>query len=233
MGVLQRFERRVEELVNGTFARAFKSQVQPVEIAAALKRECDDRAAIVSRTRTMAPNVYYVELGPGDYERLSVYAEALCVELSAVIREHAAEQGYTLVGPVRVEVQREDDLETGRFRVSSRAIAGTGSADPRRSAAPGSTPYLEVNGSRFGLTDDVTVIGRGVDVDVRIEDPGVSRQHAEVRLHPDDREVVLVVDLGSTNGVLVGGRRVPQAELHAGEAVVLGTTNVVFRSGAR
>lgn len=236
MGVVQRFERRVEQMVNGAFARAFKSGVQPVEIVAALQRECDDRAAIVSRDRTMAPNVFTVELSRGDHERLSVYSETLCQELATAIREHAAEQGYTLVGDVKVHVRHADDLDTGVFRVSSRAIAGTASVDLHRSVAPGGMPYLEVNGSRYGLTTPVTVIGRGSDADVRIEDPGVSRRHAAVQL-PDpgsDRaDRALVTDLGSTNGVLVHGRRMPRVELRDGESVVLGNTAVVFRSGAR
>ena len=113
MGVLQRFERRIEELVNRPFARAFKAEVQPVEIASALQRECDDRAAIVARGRTMVPNAFTVELGPSDHERLSVYEQALADELAEMVRDHAREQGYAFIGPVTVSFVREQELETG------------------------------------------------------------------------------------------------------------------------
>src|SRR5207237_8824474 len=102
VGVMDRFERRLDRLVSGAFARAFKSEVQPVEVAAALQRECDDRAAIVTRGRTMVPNGFSVELGGHDFDRLSMYAEPLGSELAAMVREHAEEQGYQFVGPVSV-----------------------------------------------------------------------------------------------------------------------------------
>src|SRR4029077_11757632 len=102
VGVPQRFEGRIEEIVNRPFARAFKAEVQPVEIASALQRECTDRAAIVAKGRTMVPNVFTVELGGHDHDRLSTYADALGEELSAMVREHAEEQRYTFLGPVSV-----------------------------------------------------------------------------------------------------------------------------------
>ncbi len=94
MGVLQRFERRVESLVSGAFARAFKAEVQPVEIARALQRECDHRTAIISRDRAMVPNAFVVELGPTDHDRLGGYSTALGDELAAAVRDHADEQRY-------------------------------------------------------------------------------------------------------------------------------------------
>jgi len=123
MGVMDRFERRLDRMVSGTFARAFKSEVQPVEVAAALQRECDDRAAIVTRGRTMVPNEFDVELGQHDYDRLAMYAEPLGAELAAMVREHADEQGYQFVGPVVVRLVMMDDLETGMFRILSGAVA--------------------------------------------------------------------------------------------------------------
>jgi hypothetical protein len=131
MGVLQRFERRIEEMVNRPFARAFKAEVQPVEIASALQRECDDRAAIVARGRTMVPNAFTVALGESDHERLSVYAEALGSELAAMVREHAEEQGYAFIGPVTVAFERDDELPTGRFQVRSAPSPG-----PPRTSRP-------------------------------------------------------------------------------------------------
>src|SRR5215213_2850543 len=111
MGVLQRFERRIEELVNRPFARAFKAEVQPVEIASALQRELDDRAAIVARGRTMVPNEFTVTLGEHDHARLDVDRDALGAGLADMVAEHAEEQGYAFIGPVTVAIQRDDALD--------------------------------------------------------------------------------------------------------------------------
>ena len=232
MGVLQRFERRIEEMVNRPFARAFKAEVQPVEIASALQRECDDRAAIVSRGRTMVPNAFTVVLGEHDYERLSVYSAALGSELAAMVHEHAQDQGYSFLGPVSVAFEADPALETGRFRVRSAAVAGSvaaarGDTDADRGAGG---PWLEVGTTSYPLSRPVTRIGRGTDSDLRIEDPGISRNHAELRREGGD---VTVVDLGSTNGVVVNGRRVQQARLADGASIQLGSTTVTFHTGAR
>lgn len=118
MGVLQRFERRLGGLVEGAFAKVFKGGVEPVEIAGALARECDDRRAI-SAHRTLVPNEFVVELSARDYERLGPYEEPLGDELAAMVREHAAEQRYTFVGPVTVQLERSEELDVGVFRLRS------------------------------------------------------------------------------------------------------------------
>ena len=105
MGVLQRFERRLEGMVEGAFARAFKSELEPVEIASAVQREMDDRAAIVAQGRTLVPNDFVVELSETDHDRLEVYADNLGIELATLAREHAKEQGYSFVGPVRMRFE--------------------------------------------------------------------------------------------------------------------------------
>ena len=263
MGVLSRFERRVESLVSGAFAKAFKAEVQPVEIASALQKACDERAAIVSRGRTMVPNTFVVELGHYDFERLKEYSTALGEELAGMVRDHAKEQHYSFIGPVSVRFEEVEGLETGLFRVSASAVAGvtsTGRADaaaakpgPPRSAlptphpgparlagpagpadateampsvgAPRSLGWLEVGGTRLAISGPVTVIGRGTDVDLRIDDPGVSRRHAELRLDGDE---AIIVDLGSTNGVVLDGHVVTDARLTDGAAIRLGTTDIVF-----
>ena len=232
MGVLQRFERRIEEMINRPFARAFKAEVQPVEIASALQRECDDRAAIVSRGRTMVPNEFTVVLGEHDHERLSTYAEALGSELAAMVSEHAQEQHYSFLGPVSVRFERDEDLETGRFQVRSKAVAGAVPADPSRGSQAGRTgnPWLEVGSTTYALTGPTTRIGRGTDTDLRIDDPGISRNHAEIRQQGGD---VTIVDVGSTNGIVINGRRVQQARLEDGSAVVLGSTTMIFHAGTR
>ena len=125
MGVLQRFERRLEGMVEGAFARAFKSEVEPVEIASAVQREMDDRAAIVAQGRTLVPNDFVVELSDTDHQRLEVYADNLGIELATLAREHAREQGYSFVGPVRMRFEGVPDLTTGTFRIRSGVIRGT------------------------------------------------------------------------------------------------------------
>lgn len=230
MGVLQRFERRLDRLVNGAFAKAFKADVQPVEIASALQRECDDRAAIVSKGRTMVPNRFVVELGERDHERLSVYAQTLGTELADMVVDHAREQHYTFVGPVEVTFEQADDLDTGMFRVRSAAEAavearpGVGS-----SATSGRGPVrarLEVGGSTYPVSRGSTTIGRGTDTDLRIDDPGISRRHAEIRL---SGEIAEVIDLGSTNGTVVDDEEVRRARLEDGTRIRLGSTTLVFR----
>jgi hypothetical protein len=228
---MDRFERRLDRLVSGAFARAFKSEVQPVEVAAALQRECDDRAAIVTRGRTMVPNEFTVELGASDHERLSVYSAPLAGELASMVREHAQEQGYSFVGPVEVSFEQAEDLETGRFRIRSRAVAGATPSDPSRAQpARPDAPWLQVGTTTYALNRALTTIGRGSEVDLRIDDPGISRRHAEIRVQGDR---ALLVDLGSTNGSVVDGQRVEQAELRDGSQVVLGSTTVVFHASRR
>ena len=242
MGVLQRFERRIEELVNKPFAKAFKSDVEPVEIASALQRECDDRGVIVARGRTMVPNEFSVELGRHDHGRLSIYAGTLSDELAAMVREHADEQGYTFLGPVRVGFDEVDDLDTGMFRVRSAAVPSAqqnlpprAPASPARPAPVGSRrpavagPWFELGGERYPLGPETTLIGRGADVDLRIDDPGVSRHHAQVSM---TNEGTMLRDLQSTNGVYVDGERVAGASLREGNRVQLGSTVIVFHDAA-
>ncbi|MDH4159905.1 MAG: DUF3662 and FHA domain-containing protein [Actinomycetota bacterium] len=222
MGVLDRFERRLDRLVSGAFARAFKAEVQPVEIASALQRECDDKAAIVGRGRTMVPNEFHVELGPSDFQRLATYLAPLSTELADVVREHAGEQGYALVGPVAVTLQESDALETGVFRVVSEAVPGEMPPTPLLPNV-----RLETGGRVLPLKSDQVVIGRGTEADVRLDDVGVSRRHAIIRLSPTPT----VRDLGSTNGTVVDGIRVDEADLVDGTSLVVGSTTLVFRYG--
>ncbi|MGH8867513.1 MAG: FhaA domain-containing protein [Actinomycetes bacterium] len=226
MGVLDRFERRLEGLVSGAFARAFKSEVQPVEIASALQREMDNHAAIVGPGRTFVPNDFVVELGPADHDRLAVYAEALGAELAAMAREHAAEQAYTLIGPVQVKFERHEDLDTGVFRVRGTAMSG---GAPGQRQGGQERPRLEGQGATFVLSGPVTVIGRGSEAHIRLDDPGVSRRHAEVHLEMGGR--TRLVDLGSTNGTTVDGKQVGEVTLRDGVEVVVGRTRLLYRDG--
>ena len=135
MGVLKKFEQRLEGLVNGTFAKVFKSEVQPVEIAGALQRECDNNATIWNRDRTVVPNDFIVELSTPDYERLSPYSGQLGDELAGMVRDYAKQQRYTFMGPIKVNLEKADDLDTGLYRVRSRTLASSSSQMPDSPAA--------------------------------------------------------------------------------------------------
>ncbi|SMX81126.1 FhaA domain-containing protein [Brevibacterium antiquum] len=119
MGILDRFEKGLENVVNGAFAKAFRSQVEPVELAGSLRREADNKAAVVSRGRTLTANHYRIELSPTDFDRLSGLENELRSDLRQVIGDHAVEQAYSFVGPVSVEFVEADDLDTGMYRVVS------------------------------------------------------------------------------------------------------------------
>ncbi len=244
MGVLQRFERRLEGMVEGAFARAFRSELQPVEVASAVQREMDDRAAIVAQGRTLVPNDFVVEIAETDHERLEVYAESLGVELANLARDYAKEQGYSFVGPVRMRFEGVPELTTGTFRIRSGVIRGSTieggeirqpASDVPRAQNRGFSgrPRLLVSGPDQGgeqrtyeLVTPVTLLGRGTDCDLRLVDPGVSRHHAELRVENDQ---VVLVDRGSTNGTFVNGQPVRRVVLTDGTHVTLGRTTLVFR----
>ena len=234
MGLLQRFEDRLEQMVSGVFAKAFRSAVQPVEVAAALQREVDNSAQILSRNRRLVPNQFHVELSPQDHERLSPYSSTLASELTEMLREHAHEQSYVFTGPVTIDFDEREDLSTGRFRVRSSALAKVTPVSDRSvtdTAVRRAHVILEVNGMKHPLDPPGIVIGRGTEADLRINDPGVSRRHAEIRVSTNDTSGtdVSVVDLGSTNGMLVNGSRVQQATLEDGGTIKIGNTTMTVR----
>jgi hypothetical protein len=229
---LQRFENKLEQMISGVFARTFRSAVQPVEIASALNREVDNSAQILSRDRRLVPNTFTVELSPSDHERLAGLGPQLPRELIELLREHAAQQSYVFTGPVSIDLVVSEELTTGRFRVRSKAVSSSSLAagEPSDTQVRRATATLEVNGERLPLAPPGIVIGRGNDADLRINDPGVSRKHIEVRVE-EAQELggpprISVHDLGSTNGVLINGRRVEQATLADGATIKIGTTTM-------
>jgi pSer/pThr/pTyr-binding forkhead associated (FHA) protein len=234
-------------MVEGAFARAFRSELQPVEVASAVQREMDDRAAIVAKGRTLVPNDFVVELAESDRDRLDVYAESLGVELANLARDYAKEQGYSFVGPVRMRFEGVPEMTTGTFRIRSGVIRGSTveggeirlpASDLPRAGGRGfpghprllvSTPGApgEADGQQhtYELQTPVTLLGRGTDCDLRLVDPGVSRHHAELRVEGDQ---VVLVDLGSTNGTFVNGQPVRRVVLSDGTQISLGRTTLVF-----
>ncbi|MFJ9633512.1 FhaA domain-containing protein [Streptomyces sp. NPDC091280] len=277
MGVLKKFEQRLEGLVNGTFAKVFKSEVQPVEIAGALQRECDNNATIWNRDRTVVPNDFIVELSTPDFERLSPYSGQLGDELAGMVRDYAKQQRYTFMGPIKVHLEKAEDLDTGLYRVRSRTLASStnqqapGGGAPAAPQAPaagrpggygyppaaapagappmppsppgrGSAPYLqsapaapaagarmrywvEINGARHQISRATLVMGRSTEADVRIDDPGVSRRHCEIRTGTPST----IQDLGSTNGIVVDGQHTTRATLRDGSRIVVGSTTIIYR----
>jgi hypothetical protein len=232
MSGLQRFENKLEQLISGVFARTFRSAVQPVEIASALNREVDNSAQILSRDRRLVPNNFVVELAEADHQRLQGLGPQLPRELTEMLRDHAAEQSYVFTGPVNISLETSEELTTGRFRVRSRAVssASLATGDPSSTQVRRATATLELNGERLPLAPPGIVIGRGNDADLRIDDPGVSRKHIEIRVEdPQDAggaPHITVIDLGSTNGVLVNGKRVERATLADGATLRIGNTTM-------
>ena len=292
MSIFGKFERKVESAVNGVFARAFKGDVQPVEIAARLQKELDAEAKLMSRDKRLVPNEFVVGLSEHDYDKLTPYSKTLIAELAGELKTHARDMGYVFSGPIRIHFDQNTSLPTGRFTVASEAVAGmTPAADrqpptrpsPRsapsaQSAASGpSAPVwsapsaqsaasglsaasgqsapsafsarsaesasdsffrptssrtelvLEVNGLRHPLSPPGFVIGRGTDADLRINDPGISRLHAEVKVHPASGAAE-IVDLGSTNGITVNGHKVRQATLTEGTRIEIGSTRMLVHA---
>ena len=235
MSALQRFENRLEQMISGVFARTFRSAVQPVEIASALNREVDNTAQILSRDRRLVPNTFHVELSAADHQRLGGLGPQLPRELTEMLQEHAADQSYVFTGPVEVVLETAEDLTTGRFRVRSRSVSPStvAAGDPTSTQVRRATAVLVVNGENLPLAPPGIVVGRGHDADLRIDDPGVSRRHAEIRVEePHDHQGpprITVHDLGSTNGLSVDGARVEQATLTDGATIRIGTTTMTLR----
>ncbi len=226
MGVFDRFEKGVERAVNSVFSRAFRSELKPVEIASAIRRDMDDRSAALSRGRTVVPNTFHVELSVKDFDQVQDWGEdAMAQEMVEAATEHARSQDYVFVGPVEVTFSEAQDLDPGRFRV--RSSSKRGAVAPATSSAA-RHPIVDIDGQRYLLTGPVTVIGRGSEADIIVDDSGVSRRHLEIRVTGDG---VVATDLGSTNGSFVEGHRIDAATLVDGNTLTVGRTRILFWSG--
>ncbi len=228
MGVLDRFEKGVENVMQSAFAKTFRSGVKPVELASALKREADARAAVVDRQRTVVPNEYAIALSAVDMDHVREWGDdALAREFEDALHDHADRQRYSFVGPVSVRFDLDESLATGRFSVSSRSTRAA--AAPATSRTANSRyPLLDIDGKRYHLTGTQTIIGRGSEADIVVDDTGVSRQH--VRFERTDFGTILT-DLGSTNGTFVEDQRIKEVTLLDGNAITIGRTTILYWDG--
>jgi hypothetical protein len=213
------FERRLERLVEGAFARAFKSGLRPVELGRRIVREMDDNRSVGVRGGTVVPNEFTVWLSPSDIEQFEGVQDSLARELGDAAREHARDEGYAFMGPVEVELRADERLHTGAFEIAGRMAEGDGGS--------GAGSIVLPNGDRFSLTDSVITVGRHPDSNLVLADPNVSRNHAEIR---PQGERFTVVDLGSTNGTRVNGVRVDTQLLHDGDELSFGNTRMRFEA---
>ncbi|GAB2540755.1 FhaA domain-containing protein [Brachybacterium huguangmaarense] len=205
MGILERIERGLDRGVTSVFSPG-RSQIKPLDLAQGLRRECDDQIQVLDRTRTLAPNVYTIYVNPADHERFASWQDTLLEELERVIVEHAQKQSYMFVGAVSVAMEVDEEVRAGRFETESRTEKGAVAPATGTPATGSADPILEIDGQQYLLTGRVTVIGRGGDSDIILDDTGVSRHHVELR--NEGAGTVLATDLGSTNGTFVDGERI-------------------------
>jgi hypothetical protein len=254
--VLRAIEQKIEGLFEGVFGRAFRAHAQPVELARKLAKEMDDHRT-VSVSRVYVPNEYTVYLAPTDRDQFEGYEEALIGELEDYLGQHARREEYELLSPPAVKMETDDDLSIGEFGIATRMVQREPRkrepGEPKTQAQPGATmiyrpepepepepeqepepapvpagppPIVRAGAAEYPLDEGRLVVGRSRDCDVRLTDPNVSRKHAEIRREGSE---VYVVDLDSTNGTEVNGRRARRARLQDGDTILLGSTELVFQ----
>jgi Protein of unknown function (DUF3662)/FHA domain len=253
--VLRAIEQKIEALFEGVFGRAFRTNVQPVELARKLAKEMDDHRT-VSVSRVYVPNEYTVYLSTGDREQFEGYEESLKAELEEYLTEHAKRESYALLTPPNVLLETDDDLALGEFGIATRMVQprrgrSRPADEPAGEAVSGATMIYKpkappqateaASPAELGVEREVAVLswdgqskrvgkrrvllGRSRECDVQVEDPNVSRRHAELR---QEGSTYWIVDLDSTNGVEVNGRRVKRAKLEPGDVFTVGSTDVTF-----
>jgi hypothetical protein len=250
--VLRAIEQKIEALFEGVFGRAFRTNVQPVELARKLAKEMDDHKT-VSVSRVYVPNEYTVYLSESDREQFEGYEDSLVAELEEYVAEHAKRESYALLTPPKVLLETDEDLAMGEFGIATRMVqpkrGGRAPDEPEEQPESGATMIykpvqqpteaasagdLEVERevailSWDGQTKRVdkrrVVLGRSRECDIQVEDPNVSRRHAELR---QEGAAYWIVDLDSTNGIEVNGRRVKRAKLDPGDTFTVGSTDVTF-----
>jgi hypothetical protein len=216
---LRGFERRLERLVEGAFARAFRSSIRPVELARRLAREMDDRRSVGVRGTAVVPNHFTIYLSPDDYAEFGEVQDAMSRELCDAARAHARDEQYQFMGPVEVELVVDERLGTGMFHIEGRFREGPGGA--------GAGSLVLPTGDRFTLAQHPISVGRRPESNIVLADPNVSRNHAEIRPQGDG---FMLIDLGSTNGSKVNGVRVAQRLLQDGDEISFGNTKMRFEA---
>lgn len=248
MSVLKSLESKIAGLVEGTFSRAFRSEVRPVEIARKLAREMEEHKS-PSLSRTYVPNEYAVWLSPADADRLHEMQDALRAELAGYLLEHARRERYSLLSRPVIEFKTDERLSLGEFGIQARLVSQhAGAVEPaqgdaghtmvystaerlaqpleERAQARQSTAAVVHDGKRVVIGAGGAVLGRSRECDVVLDDPNISRRHAEIR--PRGGSWVLS-DLGSTNGVAIGGVKVERPRVLApGDVIELGHSRVTF-----
>jgi hypothetical protein len=248
--VLRAIEHKIEALFEGVFGRAFRTNVQPVELARKLAKEMDDHRTI-SVSRVYVPNEYSIYLSPSDREQFASYEDNLRAELQEYLSDHARREEYALLSAPRVMLETDADLDVGEFGIATRMVQPDrqSAGEPAEDIEPGATmiykakaqpPTQAVSPEELGLEQHVTltvdgtqhevkqkrvVLGRSRECDIQLADSNVSRRHAELR---QEGASYWIVDLGSTNGIEINGKRVKRAKLRDGDEFTLGSTGVVF-----
>lgn len=234
MGVFDRAEKRIGAAVDKVFARAFKGDVQPVEIAAGIQRELDAEAKLLSRDKRLVPNEFTVFLSEHDHARLFPYSKTINSEIIPDLRDHARERSYVFNGPIAITYDLDDSLPTGQFKVASEAVSretAPAAYASTSSTRPAGALVIEVSGVRHPLVPPGLVVGRGSEADLRLNDPGISRRHALITVTGTAAAPqVSIEDLGSTNGIVVDGSRVNQARLRDGSRIEIGNTRMLVHS---
>ena len=227
MSVLDRFEKSVEGAVNGVFAKFGSKDLQPVDLSSALEREIDKEAMPVTRDRTVAPNEYRFKLSTPDFNNIVEWgAEALANELADNLTQYAKDQHYAFVGPVVVIFEEDLDLTKSNFKLTSESVQGN-TVPVTTDAQTEDCPMLEIGEHQYLLTESKTIIGRGSDCDIVIDDPGISRRHMQIDI-TDNGNTVIARALGSTNGMYVEGHHVEAATLLDGNTITIGRTRILY-----
>ena len=216
MGILDGFEKGLERLVTGAFSKTFKSELQPIEISAAIKTEMDSNASFVSRDRILVPNAFTAYLSPADFTRMRALGENLILELTDQIARHANRQKFQFGGALSIKVAEDGSLNIGQVRIASTTAH----------VQVEWTPALEVAGTRYVLTKPQTTVGRDASADIQVNDSGLSRTHFEILW---DGKRGGIRDLGSTNGTKVNGRAVTEVGVEADSVINAGHSEFVFR----
>lgn len=225
MGLLDRFENSVENAVNGVFSKFGSKDLQPVDLSTALESEINTKVIALDADRTIAPNEFTFQLSTPDFDHIEQWgSESLANELAAKLTEYAQKQHYAFVGPVVVIFEENLDLPKGTFNLTSKSVKGN-AAPVTGGQRPQDFPVLEIAGHQYLLTATKTIIGRGSQCDIVIDDPGISREHLEIDITPNG---VIAKDLNSTNGIFVEGNKVPAATLVDGNTITIGRTRILF-----